>query len=68
MLGPRTIKNQPNTLRKTTLKTMPQLGWILESTWICFGGDLGAKLEPKIMNIRPQRHAEGDHVFDWLWD
>ena len=37
-------KIRPNILQKTTIKTMPQLGWILVPTWLHFGMVLGAKM------------------------
>ena len=36
-LGLKINKNTPNILLKTALKTMVQLGWILQPTWLYFG-------------------------------
>ena len=40
-------KIRPNILQKPTIKTMPQLGWILMPTYLYFWWVWGAKLEPK---------------------
>ena len=37
-------KIRPNILQKPTIKTMPQLGWILMPTYLYFWWVLGAKL------------------------
>ena len=44
ILALKSNKIRPNILQKTTIKTMPQLGWILVPTWLHFGMVLGAKM------------------------
>ena len=46
ILGLKINKHPPNILLKTALKTMLQLGAILEPTCLYFGIVLGAKLGP----------------------
>ena len=51
-------KIKPNILQKTTIKTMPQLGWILMPTWFYFGKVVGAKMNPSWFQIAPKANRK----------
>ena len=70
MLGQKINKNRPNILQKTTLKTMPQLGWILVPTWLHFGRILGAKMAPSwvliALKLKSKNYQKKDDLLNAL--
>ena len=66
MLAQKINKNRPNIVQKTTLKTMPQFGWILVPMWLHFGRIWGAKMGPSwfqmALNIDPKNNQKNDHL------
>ena len=66
MLGTKINKNHINIPLKTTLKTMPQFGWIWGPTWLYFGRVLGAKMGPSwfqmALDIDPKANQKHDHL------
>ena len=61
-------KNRPNILQKTVLKSMLQLGSILEPTWLHFGRVLGAKMGPSwfqmALDIDPKANQKHGHLLN----
>ena len=58
-------KKRANILQKRAIKSILQLGSILEPTWLHFGRVLGAKMGPSwfqiALNIDPKANQKHDH-------
>ena len=72
MLRQEINKKHSNIDQKTPLKSTPQLGSILEPTWLHFGEVLEAKMGPSWHQIAPkldlQIDQKIDHISDRSWD
>ena len=60
-------KNDANILPKTSLKSTPKLGSILDPTWHHFGRVLGAKMGPSWHQIASKINLQNDQKMITFW-
>ena len=60
MLCTKIDKHRPNIPQKTALKSMLQVGSILEPTWVNFGRVWGVKMGPSWLQMAPKIDPKSD--------